>query len=232
MSRRDDLDRWAQDFAGRLTNMLNATVTTNAAVTVFMYADQELAIVAPGAKSQKLSDVEMVPLSTSAKKEERDAAALWLNVWFLVGLDDEGEHLAVQRSGFGLCVKPSSGLQPIRIEYDRRLAGNKQAAHVQIHGDSAALGAAYALAGQEMKALHKLHIPLGDRRFRPSLEDFIEFLVQEQLVINLHSGWRNVLESSRGDWIGRQVRAAVRRHPDTAARQLERMGYKVTAPDA
>lgn len=231
MNRRENLDRWSRDFAGRLTSMLNATVTTDAAVTVFMYEDQDLAIVAPGAKSQKLSDVEMVPLHTSSKKEEREAAPLWLNVWFLVGLDDEGEHLAVQRSGFGLCVKPSSGLQPIRIEYDRRLAGNRQAAHVQIAGDSAALGVAYTLAGQEMKALHKLHIPLGDRRFRPSLEDFIEFLVQERLVTDLHPGWRKVLEESRGDWIGRQVRAAVRRHPETAVQQLERMGYEVTHPD-
>lgn len=232
MSRRADLDEWAQDFAGRLTALLNGTVTTDVAVTVFLYEDAELAIVAPGADAGALSDVEMVPLSTAGALTDRSAAPLWLNVWFLVGLDDEGEHLAVQRSGFGLCVKRSSKLQPIRIEYDRRLAGNKQAAHVQVTGDSGALGAAYTLAGQELKALHKLHIPMGDRRFRPSIEDFIEFLIQENLVTDLHPDWRRVLGESRGDWRARQVRAAVRRSPEPAIEQLRQMGYTVTPPPA
>lgn len=229
MSRRDDLETWAYAFRDRIVDLLDQTVTTDAAVTVFVYSDQELAIVAPGQNLQGLNDVEMVPLSTHPDPAVRDAASLWLNVWFLVGLDDEGENLAVQKSGFGLCVKPSTGLQPIRIEYDRHKTA-KQPAHLQITGESASLGAAYALAGKDMKALHKLHIPLGDRRFRPSLEDFIEFLVQESLIADLHPGWQAALEASRGDWLSRQARAAVRRRPHDAVTQLRKMGYRVEEP--
>lgn len=230
MSRQEDLNNWAQSFAGRLTTLLNGTVTADVAATVFLFQDAERAIVAPGADAGALADVEMVPLSITSAAGDQKTAPLWLSVWFLVGLDDEGEHLSVQRSSFGLCVKQSSKLQPIRIEYDRRLAGNKQAAHVQVTGDSGALGAAYTLANQELKALHKLHIPLGDRRFRPSIEDFIEFLVQERLINDLHKDWRQVLEESRGDWHSRQVRAAVRRSPEPAVEQLQTMGYSVAPP--
>lgn len=229
MTRRDDLKTWAYAFRDRIVGLLDTTVTTDAAVAVFLYDDQELAIVAPGHNVQGLGDVEMIPLSTNPDPQTRNDASLWLSVWFLVGLDDEGENLAVQRSGFGLCVKPSTGLQPIRIEYDRHKT-SKQPAHLQITGESASLGAAYALAGTDMKALHKLHIPLGDRRFRPSLEDFIEFLVQEDLITDLVPGWRTSLATSRGDWLGRQARAAVRRRPEDAVTQLRRMGYKVEPP--
>lgn len=75
--------------------------------------------------------------------------------------------------------------------------------------------------------LEKLHVPVGGRRFRPSLEGFIELLRQEKLLPKVKSGWRKVLEDTRGDWEARQVRAAVRRSPDHAADQLRQMGYRV-----
>lgn len=228
-STRERLRHKAQDFADQLTHLLNGTVTTAASVTVYLYEDVDEAVVAPGA-APRLSDAQFVPLSISKREDERNQARLWLNLRFRVALDDELEHLTVQTSVFGLCIKPSTGFQPLRIEYDRNKTA-KQAAHVQIHGESAGLAYAYAAAGREFKRLDKLHIPVGGRRFRPSLEDFIEFLYQEGLITKLHPGWRGVLETSRGDWLGRQTRAAVRREPEAAAEQLRLMGYQVTAPN-
>lgn len=219
------LEDQAQGFASRLTQLVNATVTTGCSFHVTIV--DGLAVFRPPGEVFVTKPV--LPLSTSPDPDIRTAAPLWLRVHFVATLDDEGEYLAVQTSVMGLCVDRDSMRGPMRIEYDRDKVG-KQAAHLQLDADSAALGYAYARAGQRLRPLHKLHIPLGDRRFRPSLEDFIEFLVQEDLVTDLHAGWQQAVDASRGDWLERQTRAAVRRQPVAAAAQLEAMGYTVAAP--
>jgi hypothetical protein len=94
------------------------------------------------------------------------------------------------------------------------------------------LAYAQAVNGQQPRPLEKFHVPVGGRRFRPSLEDFIEFLHAEKLLPTLHHGWREVLAETRGDWLRRQLQAAVRNDPDIAAEQLVSMGYEVTGPAA
>lgn len=92
------------------------------------------------------------------------------------------------------------------------------------------LGYAFAAAGVRPKPLEAVHFPNGGKRFRPSVEDFIEFLAQEGLVRDLHDGWKDVLDASRGEWMHRQTRAATRRHPEAAVEQLRDMGYFVQQP--
>lgn len=219
------LEDQAEDFAALLTRLVNATVTTGCAFHATLV--DGVAFIRPPGKV--LDTHPLLPLSTSADPAVRDAAALWLRVRFTATLDDEGEHLAVQTSVMGLCIDRDTMQGPLRIEYDRNKVG-KQAAHLQLEGESSALGHAYAKVGRRNRPLRKLHIPLGDRRFRPTLEDFIEFLAQEELVTDLHLGWRDAIEASRGDWLDRQTRAAVRRQPVAAAEQLEAMGYRIAAP--
>jgi hypothetical protein len=160
---------------------------------------------------------------------KRNSARLGLKVRYRVGVDQEGEHLQVETSVFGLCVSRASGFCPIRLEYDRGKT-SKQAAHVQVHGESAGLAYAFAQAGQPFRPLHKLHIPVGGRRFRPTLEDFIEFLAQEKLIPKPKRGWERVIAKTRGDWETRQSRAVVRRFPDAAVAQLRANGYIVQEP--
>ena len=38
------------------------------------------------------------------------------------------------------------------------------------------------LSGQPLRPLHTLHIPAGGRRFRPTMEDFVEFLLRGGFV--------------------------------------------------
>ncbi|WP_370326343.1 hypothetical protein [Euzebya sp.] len=220
------LEDQAEAFAARLTDLVNATVTRDCVFHVTLV--DGLAIVRP--PGEVLKTHPLLPLSTADDVEDRQQAPLWLRVRFSTTMDAEGQHLAVHSSVMGLCVDPRTNFCPIRIEYDRDEPG-KQAAHLHITGDSAGLGFAYAAAGSKLRPLHKLHIPLGDRRFRPTLEDFIEFLHQERLITDTHQGWRQALGESRGDWLHRQTRAAVRRHPDAAVEQLEAMGYTVRSPD-
>lgn len=224
------LEDQAHDFAEELTKVLNGTVTVDASVTVFVIEDAGRALVAPGDNVTSITSAALVPLNRDPDPTERAKGPLFLSVGFDVTLDESGQYLSVQNSTFGLCVKESSRLQAIRVEYDRNATG-KQPAHLQIDGSSTSLGAAYALAGNELKAIHKLHFPLGRRRFRPSLEDFIEFLIQENLVSDPHPTWRDAIRNGRRHWLRSQTKATVRRNPVAAAEQLREMGYGVDEPE-
>jgi hypothetical protein len=108
----------------------------------------------------------------------------------------------------------------------------RSAAHVQIHGSSEELAYIQGLYGSRpLRGLASFHIPVGGRRFRPTLEDFIEFLWAERLIPTVHDGWQDVLQHHRTEWLRRQLRAAVRSDPSTAVAQLEVMGYTVAPPD-
>jgi len=69
------------------------------------------------------------------------------------------------------------------------------------------------------RLLRDFHFPLGGRRFRPILEDVVEFLVVEKLT-EMRDGWETVVKEHRDRWEERQLRAAVRRSPDIALAQL------------
>lgn len=225
------LQRRADDFASTLRRLLNDTVAPGVNVVASATDEGDRVYVAPSREGQASDDAGFgwVPLSTPAGQPERATADLYLKVGYTVSLDDERQHLQVERSVFGLCVNRASGFCPIRVEYDRYKT-TKQPAHVHVSGESGGLGFAFATAGRPLRALDKLHLPVGGRRFRPTLEDFIEFLVQEGLVRNVRPGWRAAIEASRATWVTRQVGAAVRRRPEAAVEQLSAMGYRVLAP--
>lgn len=79
------------------------------------------------------------------------------------------------------------------------------------------------------RELHRFHLPVGGRRYRPSVEDVIEFLAVEGLV-ETRTGWEDQVRVRRGEWYRVQLMAAVRRDPDTAAGQLRQLGYTVAPP--
>lgn len=122
---------------------------------------------------------------------------------------------------------PSTGCTPTRAwsrwcctyDYERNPAHGYPAAHVQVNGHSPALDELCQRA-EVRKELKDLHLPVGGRRFRPTLEDLIEFLIIEGFA-EARSDWRRVLERPRRAWEERQLRAAVRRHPGAARRELD-----------
>lgn len=64
--------------------------------------------------------------------------------------------------------------------------------------------------------------------FRPTLEDFIEFIWMERLVRTMHPGWKQVLAEHRATWRNLQLKSAVRADPEVAIEQLRAMGYVVS----
>jgi hypothetical protein len=69
------------------------------------------------------------------------------------------------------------------------------------------------------RELSRLHLPVGGRRFRPTLEDVIEFLVIEKLA-EPRAGWRDVLDQRRREWERIQLKAAIRADLSAASEVL------------
>jgi hypothetical protein len=87
-----------------------------------------------------------------------------------------------------------------------------------VPGDSPALVAMVGAAAK--RSLDRLHFPVGGRRFRPILEDVIEFLMAERLA-KAREGWAEVLSRERDQYYRIQLQAAIRRDPESAWRPLD-----------
>lgn len=170
----------------------------------------------------------LMPASIARTAHERLESAVWLKVSFQLKLDHDGKYLTTHSSSFGWCTDPSRAkvFCPVRVEYERDKK-SYAASHVQVHGESAGIAHGIGrLNRARSRDLHKIHFPLGDRRFRPTLEDFIEFLIQEELVPGKHRGWRDAIAVGRARWDNLQTRAAVRRNPTAAIAELRELGYE------
>ncbi|MHB1130541.1 MAG: hypothetical protein ACYC06_10990, partial [Ilumatobacteraceae bacterium] len=79
--------------------------------------------------------------------------------------------------------------------------------------------------------LSEIHIPLGSRHFRPSLEEFLYFLDAEGFYRNWAvEDLQSALEPSLNRWYEIQTMGAVRDHPQSAIEALEGLGYRVKGP--
>lgn len=232
------LEQAAEDFATILTEVVTGTVSAGVRFVVTPFeGPTQLAWVYPEGSTP--ASVALIPISAGLPVGQDPK--LWLRTSFQVRLDATGEHLAVQQSVFALVIDQRSKRPAVRVEYDREQGNEpddavpgrhrRSAAHVQIHGASEELAYVQGLNGEVgMRGLEKFHIPVGGRRFRPSLEDFIEFLWAERLIPAMHQGWEEVLTRHRSNWLALQLRAAVRNDPESAVAQLEAMGYSVIPP--
>lgn len=152
-----------------------------------------------------------------------------LAVEFRCTWDSAGIHLAVEKSTIKLtaCVDRA----PIfRFEYERE-ANSKPSGHIQVHGHRGALSHLLSRASHgSPHSMEALHLPVGGPRFRPCLEDVVQFLI-EDCGFEARPGWRSYVEAGRERWRRRQLRAAVRDAPDVAAEELRAVGYLVEEPD-
>lgn len=117
----------------------------------------------------------------------------------------------------------------IRWDYDRE-ARSKPSSHVQMTAHRGALSHLLSRLDHETPhSVESLHMPMGGDRFRPCLEDIVEFLIRD-CGFKGGADWRDTLRSGRAKWRRIQTRAVVRDAPMEAAAQLAKMGYKVSPP--
>lgn len=146
------------------------------------------------------------PLRLDGKKPR-----IWMNLSYQVRMDDEQRYLTVHSSFCGIFSDESLETCLCHFDFEREKE-QYTVAHLQIHGESPALSALNR-TGDERRPLDKLHFPVGGKRFRPCLEDIIEFLIAERLVDG-RRGWEQVVEEGRERFQRMQLRAAMRRNPD------------------
>lgn len=228
------LNDLADEFASEITTIVNSTIATEVLFAPINIGRSSLYIAPIGSIFGKSKLIPVADLDGAEK-----APFLWLKVGFEVDLDHEGKHLRVLSSIFALVVNEESALPAVRIEYERErgfepgeieLSNHaKNAAHVQIHGTSTEFAYIQGKNGDaRIKPLEKYHIPVGGKEFRPTLEDFIEFLHREGLVKKLKPGWLELIRENQRKWLTVQVKSAVRSNPSAAIEQLLQMGYKVS----
>jgi hypothetical protein len=219
-ARRKQLEQAARPFARQIRDVLNATVCTSATVSAAVTWGGELGqdVVIVGTKMGRGLIARPVPLCIDQKKPK-----CWFEAQFRCDVDDRG-YLRVLVSYFAIYAH--DGLMPLcHYDYERNKEGYP-AAHVQIEGHSAALG---ELPGdRDAGDLGRLHFPVGGRRYRPTVEDMVEFVVTEGFARG-RDGWEQVVKANRDSFHEIQLRAAVRRHPGIARAVLTEID---TAADA
>ena len=152
-----------------------------------------------------------------------------LSVVYKLCIDSFSRYLAVEHSSFALKAKLDRA-PIIRWEYDRD-ARSKPSSHVQITAHRGALSHILSRLNHDTPhSIESLHLPMGGDRFRPCVEDVVEFLIRD-CGFRGGEGWKQVVRDGRAKWRRIQTRAAVRDAPGVAVAQLEAMGYSVTLPE-
>ena len=228
--------REAEDFASRISNLLNSTVSSevNLAATELPNGTYWIST---NLRPTRADLVTFIPLVNGPYWE--NAPALGLKIYYKLDLEPRQRRLSASKSGVAIYSLIEGRRPIIRWEYER--AGGiepgfpsgkshaRQAAHVHVHGASSeiehlVLNADLSSHPKLSHQLDKFHIPVGGRRFRPSLEDLIEFFLNHGFVSKLHEGGQEILEKSRNEWLKQQLKAAVADDIHTARSALQELG--------
>ncbi len=168
-----------------------------------------------------------LPIALTVSKKR---AGLELRFLHSLELDESRKFLTTSKSTYKLMHARDS--KPIvTYDYTRNPPNEYPEAHFHVHGETVAIQEMLERCGRPKHKPDDLHFPVGDRRFRPCLEDLIEFCILERLV-KPRTRWQEALEESRRRFHKRQLQAAVRCDPALAAKVLDELGWQTTPPES
>lgn len=213
---RFDLREQARRFADELSELLNRTVCNGVRVNAVL---KESGVAHVGYMISTIDHVtrQGIPVTLGQKPP-----SCYLGLSYRLEPDQEGQYLAVASSFLGLFRKPDLDETLLHYDYERDKGDGYPEAHLQINAASDHWTAACEAAGLHDRPLARLHLPVGGRRYRPAVEDIVEFLVTEGLVDG-HPGWTQHVDRGREEFQRRQMRAAVRRDPQPAIELLREL---------
>ncbi|GAA4251434.1 hypothetical protein GCM10022255_044060 [Dactylosporangium darangshiense] len=218
---RSRLGRASATFAESITTLLNSTVADGASVRTAASA---------GAYSLVATDARRnAPNGGPIHLRSAGRASLWIDLKAFL-FEDEAGYLTIQKSTWSVLSGPGKHDVILHYDYERGKEGYPEA-HLQLFCEQPDLQAYLEAVGRKRSRMQHLHLPVGGRRFRPALEDLIEFLIDERLV-EAKPNSKQTLERSRAAYQDIQLLAAVRRRPDKAAQGLLDLGYKLEEPAA
>lgn len=140
---------------------------------------------------------------------------------------DHAGRLRVQTSAIAISAADASRSRLCHWDYERDKERGYPDAHLHIYGKSDA--EQFWRPHLVNPGLEKLHFPVGGRRYRPTLEDVIAFMVGEGICEG-RDGWAEEIHSSRAEYERQQLGAAIRRDEEGAVGWLRDLGYGVTPP--
>jgi len=211
-----DLHSQARRFAQLLNDLLNGTITNGVRMRAVVVSTGQVSVGYALTKSMVVNR-QPFPLAVDSR-----SPACFMGLSYTMTLDPEGQYLTTATSVCALYADAEGNDELFHYDYERNKRDGYPEAHLQVHAESTSLGAVMAKRGLNHH-MHKLHFPMGGRRYRPSLEDVIEFLVVERLV-DARDGWQTVLVREREAFRRLQLRAAIRRDPETAMSALKNLG--------
>lgn len=230
----EEFQRSVEEFVAKLNRVLDLSI--NAAGRF----DAALSRTGAAAELEVCADADVgdgrsAGVALVRSRDDPENPSLFLRARYIVEMDPTDGHLRIASSMVGLWGDVTGGRKRprpiVRVEYDRRQSvSGRAAAHVHLHANSPELAWMYGSAGRPAPDLHALHFPVGGRRFRPTLEEFLLFLDRENLFNDWKEGWKPRLIRSLEAWERQQARATARQFPDEAVGALETLGYCVTAP--
>jgi hypothetical protein len=216
LARKTDLQKQAGRFAQQLTELLNRTITDGVRIKSVLEDDGRLGWVGYEITRQVAFPGKPIPIARAGSRPR-----CWLYVQYTLRQDDEG-YLTVAQSTFALHLGRDLDSECLfHYDYNRDPTTQYPEAHVQVSGSSSVLATLGDRLGRQWE-LGQLHFPVGSRRYRPCLEDVVEFLIVEEITEG-RDGWQEAVSEHRGAFHRTQLAAAVRRDPDTARRVLREL---------
>lgn len=170
-----------------------------------------------------------IPLFVGGK----ELATLNLQMYF--DLDRTGTYLKNVRTD--LSVFSVLDRQPLfHLDYKADMHSAPMA-HWQFHAERGSMTHLLTLAHKHRPktvknphTLSRLHFPVGGERFRPCIEDVIQFLIEE-CGIDRERNWKRAVVAGRENWRRFQLRTVVRDLQEESAETLRREGWTVIPPD-
>lgn len=223
----DDLAAKARTFAQQTGDLLNGTVTDGIRISAVASTAGHILLGRGVSKKQLIPDP--IPIAPSGKPR------VWLYLVEGYELDHEQRFLATSTSTMSIYSSEAMASHElvVGVDYTRNRKNQFPACHLHVAGERGDLDQIYIQPadehGRKSRQLRDLHLPVGGRRFRPTLEDLIEFMVSERMV-EPRAGWDTVVNEHRDRWEDLQTSASARRRPEAAATALQDAGWTVHPP--
>ncbi|MFJ2000286.1 hypothetical protein [Streptomyces chartreusis] len=212
----DKLRDRANTFAKEIQTLLNRTIADYVQIKAVALSTGDDRLFSLGHLLHKSTmAAQRFPL-----KPCRGKAELWMDVSFQLRLDAEREHLMVQQSFVGVFGSQTAKHGLFHYDYERNKADGYPDAHLQVEAQSDLFDKVNNPRTDAGRSFPQLHFPVGGKRFRPCLEDVIEFLIVERLVES-KDGYEKVIEAGREGFRKNQLKAAMRRDLATVMEFVE-----------
>ncbi|BDY32991.1 hypothetical protein [Mycolicibacterium mageritense] len=215
-----DLRDRSHQFKDELSDFLNATVCQGVRLNCMVFKTAGYTVV--GYKNDRHN-----PRGAAFPLKINRDPKFYLSLSIRLHPDPRGgDFLMVHSSAMILRTGPeiTDGNMLLHYDYERDKPDDYPEAHLQICATSEEWEKTGVRLDGNQRLLPKLHLPVGGRRFRPTLEDIVEFLIVEKLVES-REGWKQAVKAGRDRFREKQLRAAIRNTPEVALDQLRKDGH-------